>query len=160
MTPHTWHLHLTLQLSSDHRNRSTQSPAQLRPLQLLPDLHLPLVRELVPETQQRVHEREIQAVLGTPGELLHDFGVPAPPLLPCRATLADVRCEFGEGGDREARRIGRGEEGVEPVVEVGEEQDFARGEGVEDGWLVNAIERAGFYFAYAEKQRYQRGDSQ
>ena len=42
-----------------------------------------------------------------------------------------------------------GEEGKEAVVEVGEEEDFAVGEGGEEGGLVDAVEGAGFEFAYS-----------
>ena len=38
---------------------------------------------------------------------------------------------------------------MEAVVEVGEEEDFAVGEGVEEGGLVYAVEGAGFHLAYA-----------
>jgi len=42
-----------------------------------------------------------------------------------------------------------GEEGEEVVVEVGEEEDFAVGEGGEEGGLVDAVEGAGFEFTYS-----------
>ena len=38
---------------------------------------------------------------------------------------------------------------MEAVVEVGEEEDSAVWEGVEEGGLVYAVEGAGFDFAYA-----------
>ena len=38
---------------------------------------------------------------------------------------------------------------MEAVVEVGEEEDFAVWEGVEEGGLVYTVEGAGFHLAYA-----------
>ena len=99
-----------------------------------------------------MHERQVEAPLGAALELVHEVLVRAPLFRPRGWALADGLREVGEGGDVDGR-LGcvrfRDEEGVEAVVEVGEEEDFTFGESFEEGRLVYAVEGAGFDFAYA-----------
>ena len=68
-------------------------------------------------------------------------------LKPFVAAFADLACGTGDGGYGYGG--GGGEEGKEAVVEIGEEEDFTVGEGGEEGGLINAVEGAGFEFAYS-----------
>ena len=140
---HLRDLHPTPHLRPHHRNRRAQTPPQLRPLYLLPDLHLPLLIKLVPEPQQRMHERHIEAPLRPIFQLGHQVLVlrPQAVLLPLLRPEAYFRRELREG--RYFERFGgegRRDEWADAVVEVGEEEDLAVGEGGEERGLVYAVE--------------------
>ena|SRR6266576_2279208 len=118
---HTIHLCFAGQLSSNHGDRSAQGPAQLSPIDLLPNLDRALVVKLIASPQQDVHVRQIEAVLWSVRELLHGQLIASPPLFPRGLSAADVLREVFEGGDCEGRMIiGRWEEWYDAVVEVGE----------------------------------------
>ena len=68
-------------------------------------------------------------------------------LEPFVAAFPDLACGSGDGGYIYGG-VGR-KEGEEVAMEVGEEEDFAVGEGGEEGGLVDTIEGAWFEFAYS-----------
>lgn len=118
---HLTHLCFADQLSSNHGDRSAQGPAQLGPIDLLPNLDRALVVKLIASPQQDVHVRQIEAVLRSVRKLLHSQLIASPPLFPRGLSAADVLREVFEGGDCEGRRIiGGWEERFDAVVEVGE----------------------------------------
>jgi hypothetical protein len=118
---HLIHLCFADQLSSNHGDRSAQGPAQLGPIDLLPNLDRALVVKLIASPQQDVHVRQIEAVLRSVRKLLHSQLIASPPLFPRGLSAADVLREVFEGGDCEGRRIiGGWEERFDAVVEVGE----------------------------------------
>ena len=95
-----------------------------------------------------MHERQIKTPFRTICEFSHEFGVGAPVFPePFVGAFADLACGVGDSGYGDGG--GGGEEGEEVVVEVGEEEDFAVGEGGEEGGLVDAVEGAGFEFTYS-----------
>ena len=69
-----------LQLSPQQRNRRPQTPTQLRLIHLLRHPHLAPRLKLVPQPQQRMHKRQIEAILWTPLQLLHRRRVVTPVL--------------------------------------------------------------------------------
>ena len=92
-----------------------------------------------------MHECQVEAVFGAVRELVQRIAVARPARLPRGLAEAHVRGELGDGGDSEGG-VGR-DERVDAVVEIGKKEDFAGGEGVDERGLVDAVERAGLYFA-------------
>lgn len=100
------------------RKEKRNSPSELNVANLLAHPDLPLLVELVPETEQRVHESQIEAVLWSVAQLGHGLLVALEPRPRRRlATGANVRRELAQVRDREGRSEA---EGSDPVVEEGQ----------------------------------------
>jgi hypothetical protein len=125
--------------SANHRKGGTEAPAQLRSVDLPPDFRLPVFTELVTEPEG-IHECQVQTPDRSALQLfLHRFVGP-PPFLPQGGASTDVLGETRDGGDREQLvSLVDGEKWVDPVVEVGEEEDCARRERVHEVWLIHAV---------------------
>ena len=103
-----------------------------------------------------MHERQVQAVLRPVLQLGERVGTLGPAFLPCFRAGTDVLGELGEVVDGECRSgrevfgvfgtLAR-EEGLDAVGKVGKGEELAAGESVEEGGLVDAVERAGRDFA-------------
>ena len=147
---------LALQLpASDHRDRRAEAPPELRAVDLLTELDLARAVELVPEAQERVLERQVEAPLGAALKLVHERLVRAPARAPRCGPGADGLGELAERCDvhgRGERLRGGREEGVEAVVEVGEEENLAVRERLEQRWLVYTVEGAGLHLADSVRQ--------
>ena len=90
-----------------------------------------------------MHERQVQTPLWPALQLDHERFVRAPALPPRRFTLADVLRKVSKHGCCDMRRRMRPvQERVQTVVKVGQEEDFAVREGVDEGGLIYAVERA------------------
>ena len=126
----------------DQRQTRPQCPPKLNPTQLLLHQQLPFWAELVAEPEQRVHECQVEAILWPILELRERHFVVRPSSSPGLGTCADVLRDGGEFGDFKIRRRGASEQGLDSVSEVGQGEELAAREGVEEGGLVHPVERA------------------
>lgn len=112
--------YLTLEIATYHRERRTQAPAQLRPLNLLPNLNLPLRVHLVPQPQERMHKRQIETPLWPILKLRHHVRIAAPVLEPRFSAWTDLLRERGEGRDVDGTVVLCWKKRAYTVEEVGE----------------------------------------
>ena len=132
-------------MSVEHRDRRTKAPPELGIVHLLLDPHLARVVKLVPEAEERVLEREVEAVLRAVRELKQRARVAAPVVLPRAAPRAHA--PRGARNVRDRERAPRGHERREAVVEVRQQQDRPRRERLQQRGLVHAVERARLHVA-------------
>ena len=141
------------EVCTNHGKSGSKAPAQLRSADFLPDFRLSIVAELITEPKEGILESQVETPDRSSLQFIHDLLIGAPPFFPCGRASANVLGEICDGGNREqvVSLIG-GEEWVDSVVEVREEEDVALGECVHKTGLIHAVERARFDLTDAIKK--------